>query len=163
MMAGLSTDFLIVNRILSKLVEYTDQSEFFATSLATQSAGQVILQTFTRSSFGALSHLVNNPIFASLGQTSVQDFNSAALYSTIIENLVAVIVGHFIFICLGAIILRLPKFGNSRGGHVLSQTGEVLSITILIAIKVIMFPIFCGILIDIACFPLFPNSTTASR
>ena len=158
---------------LQRYVEYIDNTDFATTYLAlTQSAGQRILQslngTSTRSSDVSI---LDHPILAPLKQKAAEYTDFTALHGTITEKVIAVIAGYFIFTCLGAIYLRVRKLRDTPDGDnterlirdILRQAGAVLKVVVIITIELVSFPIFCGILIDLACLPLFPNASISSR
>ena len=97
------------------------------------------------------------------GKTAVEYTDFTALHVTIVENLLAMIAGYVLFIFLGSACLRVPKVGDSHAGHIIRQAGTVIKIVGIGTVEFVAFPIFSGILIDVACFPLFPNGTIASR
>ncbi|EDN10872.1 predicted protein [Histoplasma mississippiense (nom. inval.)] len=64
-----------------------------------------------------------------------------------------------------AIIVGPPQENRAEGtvADVLQQAGGVMKVIIIIGIEMIVFPLYCGILLDIALLPLFRGATFASR
>ena len=88
------------------------------------------------------------------------------------DRALAVIFGYLFFACVGMIYLNL----NARikginktervGGllaDVLYQAGGVLKVILIISIEMIVFPLYCGLLLDVALLPLFGSATLMSR
>jgi E3 ubiquitin-protein ligase MARCH6 len=155
---------------LSTYAEYIDKTQFKETYLSlTRSSGQRILQVFngsTRSDLEFLSHPFIQNIKTII--SSYTDFT--ALKGTVTEKVIAVLAGYFIFTCLGAIYLRLRNLRNTEQDtteklirDILRQAGAVIKVVIIITIELILFPIFCGVLIDLACLPLFSGATISTR
>ena len=185
---GAARHFLVIfNRFLplERYVESMDQSDFSKTYLTlTQSAGTRILQSLNgTSSRSEISSFLDHPILTPLKQKLATYTDFTPLRGTITEKVIAVCAGYFIFTCLGAIYLRVRKLrdpttsdGVAGGGaavgadnterlirDILRQAGAVLKVVVIITIELVFFPIFCGILIDVACLPLFPGASIASR
>src|SRR5690606_16796934 len=47
--------------------------------------------------------------------------------------------------------------------EVLQQAGGVMKVILIIGVEMIVFPLFCGVLLDVALLPLFENATVLSR
>ena len=142
-------------------------------SALTQSAGQRILQAFNGSSTSSRTEapaFLDHPLLAHFKEKAAEYTDFTALRGTITEKVIAVIAGYFIFTCLGAMYLRVRKLRDSQDDNterlirdILRQAGAVLKVVVIITIELVAFPIFCGILIDLACLPIFANATIASR
>ena len=89
------------------------------------------------------------------------------------DRVLAIVVGYIFFSVLGAIYLKLRRFikdfqqdGELQDGvvvDVLNQAAGVLKVILIITIEMIVFPLYCGVLLDIALLPLFENTTVVSR
>ena len=89
------------------------------------------------------------------------------------DRMLTVIVGYVFFSVAGAIYLKLRRFvkefhqeGELPDGmvvDVLNQAAGVLKVILIITIEMIAFPLYCGMLLDIALLPLFENATLVSR
>ncbi|KAG5304184.1 RING finger domain-containing protein [Histoplasma capsulatum G186AR] len=88
------------------------------------------------------------------------------------DRIIAIIVGYCFASLLGVVYLQFsslfsrPRQENRAEGtvaDVLQQAGGVMKVIIIIGIEMIVFPLYCGILLDIALLPLFRGATLASR
>lgn len=93
-------------------------------------------------------------------------------YWNMSDRLIAILVGYSFFALLGALYLRRgrPLTGSAIGKHiegllidVLQQAGGVLKVILIISIEMLLFPLYCGLLLDVATLPLFQDATLASR
>ncbi|KFY55602.1 hypothetical protein V496_06951 [Pseudogymnoascus sp. VKM F-4515 (FW-2607)] len=84
----------------------------------------------------------------------------------------AIIAGYAAFIFLGAAYVRKGSpFSTSQTGKdwestiidVLNQAGGVMKVILIISIEMLVFPLYCGMLLDAATLPLFESATVASR
>lgn len=84
----------------------------------------------------------------------------------------AILAGYIAFSFLGAAYLRKGSpFSTSQTGKeweatiidVLHQAGGVMKVILIISIEMLVFPLYCGLLLDIALLPLFENATILSR
>ena len=174
---GIIRHFLVIFKTiipkLSTYVEYIDKSDIGTTCLEiTQSAGYRILQAFNGSTTSRteVPAFFDHPLLAHFKENIATYTDFTALRGTITEKVIAVIAGYFIFTCLGAVYLRVRKLRDSQDDNterlirdILRQAGAVLKVVVIITIELVAFPIFCGILIDMACLPLFANATISSR
>ena len=114
-----------------------------------------------------------NPLklnLAGLHRTAPLDLELAAWNAT--DRAIAVIAGYTFFALLGVAYLYVAgavsgtdKKGAVNGGlaQVLYQAGGVMKVILIISIEMIVFPLYCGMLLDVALLPLFGNVTVASR
>lgn len=88
------------------------------------------------------------------------------------DRLIAVVAGYTAFALAGAIYLRRgTPFSSSQQGQkierivsdILQQAGGVLKVILIISIEMLAFPLYCGLLLDLAMLPLFKNATLYSR
>ncbi|KAI9762947.1 MAG: hypothetical protein M4579_000010 [Chaenotheca gracillima] len=88
------------------------------------------------------------------------------------DRTVAIMSGYTFFALLAAIYLARGKpFTNSpewspyeRGLiETLHQAGGVLKVILIISIEMIVFPLYCGLLLDAALLPLFEKATLETR
>lgn len=91
-----------------------------------------------------------------------------AIGRTVMDRIVCVAIGYMILVLLGAWYLR--KTGNAYGRTVgrtvqqaIRQQGIILKVAFFISIELVLFPIVCGILLDISTLPLFATATLSSR
>ncbi|EFW15607.1 hypothetical protein D8B26_002295 [Coccidioides posadasii str. Silveira] len=88
------------------------------------------------------------------------------------DRIIAIFVGYCFASLVGLSYLRLSAYfsGEQRGprvngavAEVLHQAGGVMKVILIIGIEMIVFPLYCGILLDIALMPLFENATFGTR
>ncbi|CBX96069.1 hypothetical protein LEMA_P032210.1 [Plenodomus lingam JN3] len=103
------------------------------------------------------------------------DFNHTATvayaateYWTAADRMIAILAGYGFFAFAGAVYLRRgTAFGTSRTERiicdVLQQAGGVLKVILIISIEMLAFPLYCGLLLDLAMLPLFQNATLLTR
>jgi E3 ubiquitin-protein ligase MARCH6 len=84
----------------------------------------------------------------------------------------AIIAGYTVLTLLGALYLRRgTPFSSSHTGRqyeaqiadILNQAGGVMKVILIISIEMLVFPLYCGLLLDVALLPLFHNATIMSR
>ncbi|KAF2631829.1 hypothetical protein BU25DRAFT_407465 [Macroventuria anomochaeta] len=105
-----------------------------------------------------------------LGAT--EDPTSALEHWTANDRLIAVLAGYTFFAMAGAVYLRrgTPLSSSQQGqkieriiSDILQQAGGVLKVILIISIEMLAFPLYCGLLLDLAMLPLFKNATLYSR
>ena len=87
------------------------------------------------------------------------------------DRILAIIFGYIFFALLGVLYLRLSlvlkadKATKVEGplADVLYQAGGVGKVILIISIEMIVFPLYCGLLLDVALLPMFRNVTFLSR
>jgi E3 ubiquitin-protein ligase MARCH6 len=81
-------------------------------------------------------------------------------------------MGYALASLIGLLYLRITGLlaGVNRGqrieglvAEVLIQAGGVMKVILIIGIEMIVFPLYCGSLLDLALMPLFSEATVASR
>ncbi|KAH9881124.1 hypothetical protein J1614_001618 [Plenodomus biglobosus] len=93
---------------------------------------------------------------------------AATEYWTAADRMIAILAGYGFFAFAGAVYLkRGSPFGTSRTERiicdVLQQAGGVLKVILIISIEMLAFPLYCGLLLDLAMLPLFHNATLLTR
>lgn len=82
------------------------------------------------------------------------------------------ILGGYLAICVtAALYLGRGSIVNGRFGQeweatlidVLVQASGVMKVILIIGIEMLVFPLYCGLLLDVALLPLFENTTIMSR
>ncbi|KAE8383372.1 hypothetical protein BDV26DRAFT_251609 [Aspergillus bertholletiae] len=88
------------------------------------------------------------------------------------DRVIAILMGYLLASALGLLYLRITGLvtGADRGQRVegmvadiLHQAGGVMKVILIIGIEMIVFPLYCGTLLDVALLPLFESATIASR
>ncbi|KAK9247827.1 hypothetical protein V1506DRAFT_453898 [Lipomyces tetrasporus] len=89
-----------------------------------------------------------------------------------IDRVLAVFAGYTMFTVMGAWYLsRSKRLARHRVGRalerivvdVLRQAGAIMKVIVIIGIELAIFPLFCGILLDISFMPLFDGVSVQSR
>ena len=98
------------------------------------------------------------------------DYRLASWGST--DRSVAVMFGYTFVMLVGMLYLRVAAAiqGTNKRGKVegiladlLYQAGGVTKVILIISIEMIVFPLYCGIMLDIALLPLFKSASIFSR
>lgn len=88
------------------------------------------------------------------------------------DRITTIILGYIFFLAAGVAFLKLAHLvlGLRENEKVegyfadsLRQTGGVMKVIVIIGIEMLVFPLYCGLLLDIALLPLFADATIASR
>ncbi|KAL8730180.1 MAG: hypothetical protein Q9166_004263 [cf. Caloplaca sp. 2 TL-2023] len=88
------------------------------------------------------------------------------------DRTIAILLGYLFFALVGVGYLKLsPLFQSKRKAEkvdgivaeILYQAGGVLKVILIISIEMIIFPLYCGLLLDVALLPLFRDVTFLSR
>ncbi|KAJ5295334.1 hypothetical protein N7508_010155 [Penicillium antarcticum] len=88
------------------------------------------------------------------------------------DRAIAILMGYLLASLIGLLYLRITGLmaGANRGqraegllAEVLIQAGGVMKVILIIGIEMIVFPLYCGSLLDLALLPLFSNATVSSR
>ncbi|KAI9792147.1 MAG: hypothetical protein M1816_002687 [Peltula sp. TS41687] len=105
-------------------------------------------------------------------QTSMLDPGPASIRWTAMDRLITILAGYAMFSVLGAAYVRRgTPFSTSEQGRKLEgiihsglvQAGGILKVVIIISIEMIVFPLYCGVLLDFALLPLFHGATFLTR
>ncbi|KAH3920247.1 hypothetical protein HBH56_001920 [Parastagonospora nodorum] len=106
-----------------------------------------------------------------LGHSATADYTAVERW-TASDRMVAIFAGYASFAVAGAVYLkRGSSFSTSQQGQrieriisdVLQQAGGVLKVILIISIEMLAFPLYCGLLLDLAMLPLFKNATLYTR
>ncbi|OAK94066.1 hypothetical protein IQ06DRAFT_235183 [Phaeosphaeriaceae sp. SRC1lsM3a] len=106
-----------------------------------------------------------------LGHDVVPTYTSLERW-TASDRMIAIFAGYAFFAVAGAVYLkRGSPFSSSQQGQrveriisdILQQAGGVLKVILIISIEMLAFPLYCGLLLDLAMLPLFQNATLYTR
>ncbi|CAG8481152.1 15624_t:CDS:10 [Funneliformis mosseae] len=100
--------------------------------------------------------------------TIIDRWNGFAYGNAPTDKIVCILCGYTVIIVLCAYYLAKTRnaYGATVGRAVqegLRQQGIVLKVAFFVAIELIIFPIICGILLDLSTLPLFAEATPTSR
>ncbi|KAK0306371.1 hypothetical protein LTR01_006229 [Friedmanniomyces endolithicus] len=94
------------------------------------------------------------------------------IYWSTSDRTLAVLAGYLSLALLAALYVALDTpLTRSESGRksekqlrdTLKQAGGVLKVILIISIEMLLFPFYCGLLLDLAFLPLFASATLASR
>ena len=124
-----------------------------------------------RISLASLSHINLYNVHISSGRRSTPlDFSLVHWNSR--DRGLAILFGYLSFTLTGAAYIHLrhwlegkPKNEKVQGkvADFLYQMGGVLKVIVVIGIEMIIFPLYCGVLLDVALLPLFGSASISSR
>ncbi|KAH8805528.1 hypothetical protein F5884DRAFT_860135 [Xylogone sp. PMI_703] len=89
-----------------------------------------------------------------------------------VDRFWATLIGYVTLTTLGALYIHKGSpFSTSQAGReweatlldVLNQAGGVMKVILIISIEMLVFPLYCGLLLDAALLPLFDNASIMSR
>lgn len=121
----------------------------------------------------ARSLLTVNPLSITLEyprRTMPLDYSLA--YWDTKDRFITVLLGYAFFATAGFAYLKISgSLAKTRRGEratgvvaeILQQAGGVVKVILIISIEMIVFPLYCGLLLDVALLPLFENVTIISR
>lgn len=130
------------------------------------------LSTFARSSLFSMpgTRFMNASAAKAASATVPVDYDLAVWDSK--DRIIAIFMGYLLASMIGLLYLRITGLlsGANRGqrvegllAEVLIQAGGVMKVILIIGIEMIVFPLYCGSLLDLALLPLFSEATVASR
>lgn len=88
------------------------------------------------------------------------------------DRILTIILGYAFFALTGVVFLEIAhvvlglKHNERVEGYLadcLRQAGGVMKVIVIIGIEMLVFPLYCGLLLDLALLPLFADATFASR
>ncbi|KAF9875351.1 hypothetical protein CkaCkLH20_07171 [Colletotrichum karsti] len=98
--------------------------------------------------------------------------NPALSYWSGTDRFWAILCGYFTFSAISALYLRRGRpFSTGQTGQeweaslidLLNQASGVMKVILIISIEMLIFPLYCGLLLDAALLPLFEDTTLKSR
>ncbi|CAI7638206.1 unnamed protein product [Penicillium glandicola] len=130
------------------------------------------LATFAKSSLFSMpgTRLMSASAAKAASATVPVDYDLAVWDSK--DRVIAIFMGYLLAFMIGLLYLRITGLlsGASAGqriegllAEVLIQAGGVMKVILIIGIEMIVFPLYCGSLLDLALLPLFSEATLASR
>ncbi|KAK6364610.1 hypothetical protein LTS17_012083 [Exophiala oligosperma] len=88
------------------------------------------------------------------------------------DRIITIVIGYAFFAAVGIALLELAhmflglKDNEKVEGFLadsLRQAGGVMKVVIIIGLEMLLFPLYCGLLLDAALLPLFADATIAGR
>jgi E3 ubiquitin-protein ligase MARCH6 len=137
-------------------------------------AGQVQQQfiDFGKSAFSSIlgKRLMNASAAKAASTAATVDYELAVWDSK--DRAIAILMGYVLASMIGLLYLRITGLMTRANGgqrieglvaEVLIQAGGVMKVILIIGIEMIVFPLYCGSLLDLALLPLFSEATVVSR
>ena len=165
-----------ITSVQSKETLNTQESQnqlFHLVSSGLNEAFLLIHQRTLHAIESAPSLLKINPLRISLDipqRTQPLDYSLASWNTR--DRIVAILLGYISFSVAGALYLRIRAvFQDKRDreqaqgtfADILNQAAGVMKVILIIGIEMIVFPLYCGLLLDGALLPLFDNASVVSR
>ncbi|KAG0742313.1 hypothetical protein G6F61_004976 [Rhizopus arrhizus] len=97
------------------------------------------------------------------GSMALERWHQFALGQTALDRTICILMGYFVFICLGSWYLAHGKRRMSAVQDLIRQQGIFLKVLFFIVIELVVFPTVCGFLLDFATLPLFVNASIETR
>jgi E3 ubiquitin-protein ligase MARCH6 len=150
----------------------------FGTNKSSFSDATCLLETSYRqivNNFGLLYRSLLNLRSLKLGIQA--PFNTSSLDYSLVrwntqDRIIAIVIGYaffafvgYLYIKISRLILGLRKDEKVDGvvADSLNQAGGVMKVILIIGIEMIVFPLYCGLLLDVALMPLFEGVGLQSR
>lgn len=159
----------IISLDVHEALSLFDNTALDLNGISVQAREQIF--TFIRHPYISLSG-ATSWVRAGLPKAPVFDLSSDLALWNSKDRTIAIIMGYVLASVLGLLYLRITGIlsGVNRGqrieglvADILHQAGGVMKVILIIGIEMIVFPLYCGSLLDVALMPLFENATIASR
>jgi len=107
-----------------------------------------------------------------LSFAKAEEIDYSLIQWTAKEKIACVVMGYALFAVAGSIYLRVARWYLALEddekvpgflADTLRQAGGVMKVIIIIGIEMIVFPLYCGMMLDIALLPLFEGASITSR
>jgi E3 ubiquitin-protein ligase MARCH6 len=135
-------------------------------------AGVQAIQDYTAPLIEALATLKTGALTLSVPSNSPASIDPALIFWNSSDRLFAVITGYIALAMVAAFYVAAdtPITSSAAGQRhekvirdTLRQAGGVLKVILIISIEMLMFPLYCGLLLDVAFLPLFGGATMTTR
>jgi len=135
-------------------------------------AGVQAIQEYTAPLIDAFATLKTGALTLSVPSNSPASIDPALIFWNSSDRLVAVVTGYVALAMVAALYVAAdtPITSSAAGQRhekvirdTLRQAGGVLKVILIISIEMLMFPLYCGLLLDVAFFPLFGGATMSTR
>lgn len=130
------------------------------------------IQQYTAPLVEALATLKTGALTLSVPSNSPASIDPALIFWDSSDRLFAVITGYIALAMVAALYVAAdtPITSSATGQRhekmirdTLRQAGGVLKVILIISIEMLMFPLYCGLLLDVAFLPLFGGATMSTR
>lgn len=135
-------------------------------------AGIQAIQEYTAPLIDSLATLKTGALTLSVPSNSPASIDPALIFWNSSDRLIAVVTGYVALAMVAALYVAAdtPITGSAAGQRhekvirdTLRQAGGVLKVILIISIEMLMFPLYCGLLLDVAFLPLFGGATMSTR
>lgn len=135
-------------------------------------AGVQAIQEYTAPLIEALATLKTGALTLSVPSNSPASIDPVLIFWNTSDRLFAVITGYVALAMVAALYVAAdtPITSSAAGQRhekvirdTLRQAGGVLKVILIISIEMLMFPLYCGLLLDVAFLPLFGGATMSTR
>lgn len=129
----------------------------------------VHVQQYAEPVLNLLSGLRSGALTFSISESSL---DPSLVYWSSTDRSLAVMMGYLALAALATVYVALDTpITRSRSGQktekmirdTLRQAGGVFKVILIISIEMLIFPFYCGVLLDIAFLPLFQDASVATR
>jgi E3 ubiquitin-protein ligase MARCH6 len=135
-------------------------------------AGIQMAQQYISPLIEALATLKSGALTLSVPSTSPAAIDSSLIFWSSSDRVIAVIAGYIALAMLAALYVAAdtPITSSAAGQRhekvirdTLRQAGGVLKVILIISIEMLVFPLYCGLLLDVAFLPLFGGASISTR
>jgi E3 ubiquitin-protein ligase MARCH6 len=135
-------------------------------------AGAQAVQQYAAPLLEALATLKTGALTLSVPSNSPASIDPALIFWDSSDRLFAVVTGYIALAMVAALYVAAdtPITSSPAGQRhekmirdTLRQAGGVLKVILIISIEMLMFPLYCGLLLDVAFLPLFGGATMFTR
>lgn len=135
-------------------------------------AGVQAIQKYTAPLIEALATLKTGALTLSVPLNSPASIDPALIFWNSSDRLFAVITGYVALAMVAAFYVAAdtPITSSATGQRhekmirdTMRQAGGVLKVILIISIEMLVFPLYCGLLLDVAFLPLFSGATMSTR
>ena len=135
-------------------------------------AGVQVAQQYMSPLVEALATLKSGALTLSVPSTSPAAIDSSLIFWSSSDRIVAVVTGYIALAMLAALYVAAdtPITTSAAGQRhekvirdTLRQAGGVLKVILIISIEMLVFPLYCGLLLDVAFLPLFGGASISTR
>lgn len=135
-------------------------------------AGVGVLQQWTTSLFEVMGTLKTGALTLKVPSTSPTSIEPGLVFWNSSDRVLAVLSGYIALAMVAALyvaadtpITSSPTWQRYEKmvRDTLRQAGGVLKVILIISIEMLVFPLYCGLLLDLAFLPLFGDASVSSR
>lgn len=135
-------------------------------------AGFRIIQQYAAPLIEALATLKSGALTLNVPSTSPASIDPSLIFWSASDRVVAVLTGYVALAMLAALYVAAdtPITSSVSGQRyektirdTVRQAGGVLKVILIISIEMLVFPLYCGLLLDVAFLPIFGGASMSTR